>query len=672
MAKSAAKQIEELRAEIRRHDRLYFVEHAPEISDQAYDRLMRQLQELEQAHPELVTPDSPTQRVGEQPLEAFESVTHTIPMRSVDNTYSPDELRDFDRRVQRELGHADYTYVVDPKIDGVAVSLRYEDGSFARGATRGDGTTGDDISQNLRTVRSVPLSLAGKDQPAVLEVRGEIFWPRRSFQAANARRLKQGQTPFANPRNATSGTLKQLDPRLVAERELAFVAHGFGVIDPPPRDAATQSALWEHLHRWGIPTSPLIRRYDDIEQVINDLDDWNTKRFELEYEIDGLVIKVDQLALRDELGATSKAPRWCIAYKFAAEQAQTTLASVDFQVGKLGTITPRANLEPVQLGGTTVSHATLHNFDQVQRLGLHYHDRVTIEKAGEIIPQVVEVDARARRPDARPVEPPTRCPACDGEVARDPNGVYLRCLNPRCPAQLVERLIFFCGRDQMDIDGVGPKLIEALVGADLVHSYGDLYRLKDHRDELLQIERLGEKSVDNILSAIAASKRRPLARVLAALSIRHVGTTTAELLADHFPTIAALQNASLDDLQDVDGVGPEMAESLRRWLDSDAGQQTIDELRAAGVNLPQPRATGGDDPPRAGKTFVVTGTLADYSRHEIEATIKRLGGKATGSVSSNTDYLVAGENPGRKLAKAQSLDVPVLDEAAFRHLIGDA
>jgi DNA ligase (NAD+) len=314
----------------------------------------------------------------------------------------------------------------------------------------------------------------------------------------------------------------------------------------------------------------------------------------------------------------------------------------------------------------------LHNFDQVQRLGLHYHDRVTIEKAGEIIPQVVEVDARARRPDAQPVEPPTRCPACDGEVARDPNGVYLRCLNPRCPAQLVERLIFFCGRDQMDIDGVGPKLIEALVGADLVHSYGDLYRLKDHRDELLQIERLGEKSVDNILSAIAASKRRPLARVLAALSIRHVGTTTAELLADHFPTIAALQNASLDDLQDVDGVGPEMAESLRRWLDSDAGQQTIDELRAAGVNLTQPRDTGGDDTPLAGKTFVVTGTLADYSRHEIEATIKRLGGKATGSVSSNTDYLVAGENPGRKLAKAQSLDVPVLDEAAFRHLIGDA
>lgn len=665
-----ARRIEELRREIRRHDTLYFVHQAPEVSDREYDRLMQELRELEGAHPGLITPDSPTQRVGERPLEGFDHVTHRIPMRSIDNTYSPSALREFDRRVRKGLGDEAFEYVVDPKIDGVAVSLRYENGVLAVGATRGDGITGDDITQNLRTIRSIPLRLVEDHWPATLEVRGEVFWPRQDFNQFNRQRQADGETPFANPRNATAGTLKQLDSRIVGRRNLAFIAHGVGLIDPWPEELDTHMELFEWLHAGGIPTSPHARLCADIDAALEFVEEWEKRRHELEYDTDGLVIKVNRFDQRERLGSTSKAPRWCIAYKFAAEQATTRLVSVDFQVGKLGTITPVANLEPVQLAGTTVKRASLHNFDQVKRLDLHVHDLVAVEKAGEIIPQVVAVDASERKPDAAAIEPPAQCPVCAGETVQDEGGVYVRCINPACGAQVVERLRFFCGRGQMDIEGAGVKLIEALVNADLVHTYGDLYRLHDRRDELVQLERLGEKSVDNLLAAIEESKRQPLGRVLAALNIRHIGTHTAELLAGHFGSLSALREADEDALRSVDGIGPEMAASLRRWFDSDTGQQIVAELEAAGLNLTQPQVAQAEtEQPLADQTVVVTGTLARYSRQEIEELIKRLGGKSTSSVSKKTSFVVAGDAPGSKVEKAHRLGVPVLTEAEFEQRI---
>ncbi len=671
-ARKAAQRIKTLRAELLRHDQLYFVEHNPEISDERYDELMHELRALEAAHPELVTSDSPSQRVGELPIEGFDHVRHAVPMLSIDNTYSPDELREFDQRVRKLLEGEPYTYIVDPKIDGVAVSLRYEDSQLVLGATRGDGVTGDDITQNLRAIRSVPLRLSGEDWPAVLEVRGEVYWPRTGFDRTNEQRVASGEEPFKNPRNATAGTLKQLNARVVAPRGLAFQCHGFGQIAPPLTDVEAYAELIARIRDWGIPTSPHERRCNDIDAVIAFVDEWNAQRSTLDYDTDGLVVKIDRLDQRETLGRTSKAPRWCIAYKYAAEQATSRVLSVDFQVGKLGTITPVANLEPVELAGTTVRRASLHNFDQVRRLDLHLGDVVRVEKAGEIIPQVVGVDANARDKKAKPIKPPTACPVCAGEVVQDENGVYLRCINPACDAQIIERLRFFCARGQMDIEGAGIKLVEALVRAGLVHSYADIYRLHEKRDELLELERMGEKSVDNLLAGIAASKERPLSRVVAALNIRHVGSNTAELLSEHFGDIDALCATDIETLQAVDGVGPEVANSLHTWLHSETGQATIADLRDAGVNLTQPRdeSAAAASQALAGKTFVVTGTLAKYKRSEIEALIKQLGGKTTGSVSKKTDYLVAGESPGGKLEKARKLGVTVLTEADFDALIG--
>ncbi len=661
-------EIERLRNEIRRHDYLYYTLARPEISDQEYDRLMRRLAELERRHPELITPDSPTQRVGEQPLEGFEHVRHRVPMLSIDNTYSPAELREFDARVRKLLAGERFDYVIDPKIDGVAVALRYEHGRLTLGATRGDGQVGDDITRNLRTIRAIPLALLGDDWPDVLEVRGEVFWPRSDFEQTNRQRIAAGAEPFKNPRNATAGTLKQLDPRVVAERNLSFVTHGFGEIEPFPPGVRLHTELFARFKRWGLPISPHMHHAADIDEVIAFVERWETQRHQLDYETDGLVIKVNQLDLRRKLGATAKAPRWCIAFKYAAEQAESRIVSVDFQVGKLGTITPVANLEPVELAGTTVRRATLHNFEQVSRLDLHVGDAVIVEKAGEIIPQVIRALPEKRPAGARPIRPPTRCPQCRGPVAQDEGGVYLRCINPACPAQIVERLKFFCGRDQMDIEGAGPKLIEALYQHGLLRSFADLYRLRDHRDELIQIERLGEKSVDNLLAAIEASRQRPLARVLAALGIRHVGANTAELLAEHFGDIDALMAADRDELMQIEGIGPEVADSLVQWFSSDTGKQTIAELRRVGVNLTQPRRRRRTGGALAGKTVVVTGTLQNYSRKAIEQRLKELGARPASSVSRNTDFVLAGENPGSKLAKARQLGVRVITEAEFEEL----
>jgi DNA ligase (NAD+) len=665
--RSAEQRVLALRAEIARHDRLYFVDNSPEISDQQYDQLMAELRELEAAHPDLITPDSPSQRVGEQPLEGFEHVRHRIPMQSVDNTYSPNELRAFDQRVSKTLDGAQYAYLVDPKVDGVAVSLRYEDGRFVVGATRGDGRTGDDITQNLRTLRGIPLRLAGEDWPAVLEVRGEVYWPRPAFDAHNAKRIKAGEEPFANPRNATSGTLKQLDPRLVADRGLHFVVHGFGEIQPWPDDVRDAVQMNKCVRGWGLPTNPLTEVFSDIEAVIESLDRWLQRRGQLDYEIDGLVIKVQRFDQRDVLGSRSKAPRWCIAYKFAAEQAETVLESVTLQVGKQGTITPVANLQPVSLAGTTVKRATLHNYDQIERLELHVGDRVIVEKAGEIIPQVVAVAARGDH--AQPIRRPSECPECGGSVQQDAGGVYLRCINPTCPAQLVERLRFFCARDQMDIEGAGAVLVEMLVSQGLVKTYGDLYRLSAQRAELLELERMGQKSVDGLLAGIEASKQQPLARVLAALNIRHIGNTTAELLADHFGDMDSLVAADQESLLKIDGIGAELAQSLRNWFESPAGQAVLVDLKTVGVNMTQPREGSSEAPVLSGKTLVVTGTLSRYTRKEIQDCIKALGGKASSSVSKKTDYVVVGDDAGSKLTKAQELGVATLSEDEFDALI---
>ena len=666
----AQQRIATLRDEIGRHDHTYYVLAAPVISDREYDALFRELQDLERAFPDLIAPDSPTQRVGGRPLEQFNQIAHDVPMLSVDNTYNEADLREFDARVQKGLAGRPYAYVVDPKIDGVAVSLRYEDGTLALAATRGDGRTGDDITQNARTIRSIPLKLqAGTDLfagpiPQILEIRGEVYWPLKSFETFNAKREAAGEPRFANPRNATAGTLKQLDARVVAERGLAFIAHGFGRIEP--LDVPTYHELFDRFKQWGIPVSPFARRIDTIDEVIKTIAVWDVKRNELDYATDGLVLKIDRLDQRQILGTTARSPRWCIAYKFAAERARTKLLSVRFQVGKLGTITPVANFEPVELAGTTVKSASLHNFDQIERLGVRIGDMIYVEKAGEIIPQVVGVDTAARKKTTRAIEPPAQCPECGSKTVRDENGVFLRCANPACPAQIKERLRYFCARDQMDIEGVGTSLVDQLVDSGLVHEFADLYRLTDRREELIALERMGEKSADNLIAAIETSKQKSLSRVLAALNIQHVGVNTAALLADHFNSMAALADATADALQEVEGVGPELAQSIRTFFESPAGQKTVKDLEAVGLKMTQPRKKTAGPQPFAGKTIVVTGTLENFSRKEIQDFIASLGGKATSSVSAKTDFVVAGADPGSKLNKATALGVEIIDENEFR------
>ncbi len=659
MAKEVKKQVERLRNEIRRHDYFYYVLNQQEITDQQYDKLFSELKSLEEANPQFITSDSPTQRVSERPLDGFKTVRYAIPMLSIDNTYSPEELKAFDERVAKGLESRDYGYVVELKIDGVASSLRYEHGLLVTGATRGDGRVGDDVTANVRTIKAIPLRLTG-DAPDVLEVRGEVYMPTKSFAALNKQREKEGETLFANPRNATAGSLKLLDSRITAKRNLAFFAYATGETSQPlGKDHYETLQVFKKL---GLPVNPNIKKAKNIDEVIGICNSWDKKREQLEYQIDGMVVKVNRLDHREILGFTGRAPRWCISYKFAAEQAETVVESIDVQVGKGGTLTPVANLKPVFLAGTTVKRASLHNFDQMKRLDVREGDTVVIEKAGEIIPQVVEVKKERRPAHTVSFKLPKKCPNCGGDVKKDEEGVFLRCVNPHCLGQLKERLRYFAGRGQMDIENLGEALIDQLAETGLVKNVADIYKLQ--KEDLIELERMADKSAQNVIDSIEASKTRPLWRLVAGLGIRHIGVQTAQDLAEHFGSLEALMNAGQADLDAIEQVGEKVAESVYEFFHNNKNASVIKELLAAGIKpeLPKKARAKGK---LSGKTIVVTGTLEKFSRGQIEEAIRDAGGKATSSVSKATDFVLAGEDPGSKLDKALKLGVKVINEKQF-------
>jgi DNA ligase (NAD+) len=666
MGRSIRSKIDDLRRQIDRHNYLYYVEAAPEISDLEFDRLLEKLKNLEAEHPELVTADSPTQRVGGQPIAGFRQVEHRVPMLSIDNTYNEPDLREFDQRVRRALKDAAPAYVVEHKIDGVSVSLLYEKGRFARGATRGDGVRGDDITHNLRTVRDIPLHLLADHSqlPAVLEIRGEVYLTSTELSRLNRLQAERGERLFANTRNAAAGSLKLLDPRLCAERRLRFFAHSEGQL----AGLAFHNHLefLDRLQKLGIPVVPHSGLFNTIDQAIAYCSEQLEARHALDYETDGIVIKVNDYAQRERLGVTSKVPRWAIAYKVELWQESTRLENIRVQVGKTGMLTPVGDLKPVVIAGSTITRVSLHNADEIERKDIRIGDTVVVEKAGKVIPHVVRVGLEKRTGGEKRFHFPTRCPACGSKATRDEGGVYIRCLNPSCPAQLKERLRYFASRRAMDIEGLGPALVDQLVDRGLVRSLPDLYGLRE--EEVVALEHMGTRSAANLIGGIAASKDRGLARLLTGLGIRHVGERNARLLAESFGRMDALLHASREELAAVPGFGPIVANSIHQFLQGAAGRKTIDELRQHGVRMTE-RQPGTAPSKLAGKSLVVTGTLDHYSREEIEELIHRLGGRAASSVSPRTDFVIAGEKPGTKLTKARALGIKVLSEAEFRQMI---
>ena len=663
-----AQRAAELRQLIDHHNYRYYVEDKPEISDKEFDRLLKELEELEAAHPELATPDSPTRRVGGQPIDAFKTVHHRIPMLSIGKAFSADELREFDGRVRKALGKQPVQYVVELKIDGVAVSLTYTDGLLTLGATRGSGKAGDDITENLKTVRGVPLRLRTDKPPSHFEARGEVYMSKADFARLNEEVVSRGEERYANPRNLASGSLKQLDSRITAKRRLRLFAYSVGVVD-----GVTLPSHLEALHllrESGFPVNPKIRSFDTIEEVIAYCDSWSEKRFELPYETDGMVIKVNDFEQQRRLGATNKEPRWAAAYKFEAEQAITTIRTIKVEVGKYGELTPVAHFDPpVQLCGTTVSRATLHNAAQIEQKDIRVGDSVIVVKRGEIIPYVEQSLPEARNGTEKVFHFSSRCPACGAPTVREPDAPTPRCTNTAaCPAQLQGRLESFAKRERMNIEGLGEAIAEQLVEAKLVETVADLYRLK--LAQLLALERMGKKSAQNLLDEIEKSKTCGLARLLAGLSIYGVGETMAIQLAEAFPSIDLLLAATKDELADIKGFGPKRAESIYTFFHSPAGRKLVDDLRGAGLKLTEDVKAKATVGPLVGKTVVATGTLQNYSRKQIEEVIVRHGGKSASSVSKKTDYVVAGDDAGSKLDKARQLGVPVLTEQEFDRLIG--
>lgn len=655
-----SQKISKLKQQITEHDRLYYVLASPVISDFEYDKLFEQLKELERQNPEFITADSPTQRVGGEPIEGFQQVRHTTAMLSIDNTYSYGQLRDFDSRVKKNLETKDYSYVVELKIDGLAVSLTYKNGILEQAATRGDGEFGDDVTTNIRTIKSIPLKLSG-NYPQILEVRGEVYMPISAFNHLNSIKSQQGEREFANPRNAASGSLKLLDASITAQRKLAFF--GYSISQTGNKIADTHFQTLEKLKQFGLPVNPNTKKASDIEQVIDICSSWQDKRHKLEYMIDGMVIKVDNFSQQESLGTTGRAPRWCIAYKFAPEQADTVVESVDIQVGKTGILTPVANLTPVKLAGTTVKRASLHNFDEISRLELAQGDTVIVEKAGEIIPQVVAVKQRALT--RVPIEIPKHCPVCSGKTERDENGVYIRCTNVSCPAVIREKLIYFVGKGQMNIDGLGQSLIDRLIQANLIKNFADIYRLRF--DQLAELDRMGDKSAANIMQAIEESKNAPLSRFITALGIANVGEQTAEILAENFGSLKELVNAGIEQLNEIEQIGPVMADSIYQYFHNPDNTAVINQLIELGIQAEHKEQKVSNK--LNNKIFVITGTLDNISRVDAENLIKQNGGKCSSSVSKKTDYLLAGDNPGSKVQKAEKLGVAVITLEKFYEMI---
>ncbi len=663
-AEKPERRIEELKSEIAEHDRRYYLEAAPTISDQEYDGLYRELRELEAQFPELVAPDSPTQRVGGAPLESFLQVAHRTPMLSLDNTYSEEEVGDFFGRLQRLLPGETIEAIIEPKVDGVALSVLYRNGLLEYAATRGNGVSGDDVTRNIRTIRAVPVRLRGS-APEEVEVRGEVFLPKKVFAALNVGRQESGEALFANPRNTAAGSLKQLDPALVAKRKLSAIFYGFGLLTGDK--VTTHQQALDRLKKWGLPTHHQTWTAQSVEEVIKAIQELGQIRHDFEFEIDGAVVKVNRYDLRERLGYTSKAPRWAMAFKYQAERAETRVRSIQVNVGRSGKLTPVANLDPVLVSGTTVARATLHNGDEVRRKDVREGDVVVIEKAGEIIPAVVEVLKDRRTGEEKPFEMPLNCPSCGQAVVRLPGQVDVRCVNVECPVQVKRRLEHFAHRGALDIEGLGEMMVDQLVEKGLVKRVDHIYELDE--EKLGRLDRMGQKSISNLLAGIAASKKQPLWRLIFGLGILHVGATAARELADHFGTLDKLQGASFEELVRVQNTGEVVGASIRDWFENRDNLALIESLKKHALNFGE--ADGRETKSHAlqGSSWVITGTLSE-PREIFEEMIRRNGGRVTASVSKKTSYLLAGEDAGSKLDKARQLGIETLTEAKFREKLG--
>jgi len=660
----AKKRVEELRELLDKANKAYYQDAQPFISDKEFDDYLAELEKLEDKY-NLVDPQSPTQRVGGEPSSDFETVQHPTPLLSLDNTYNEDELNDFDRRVRDILEHENFSYLVELKFDGAAIRLRYEKGDLVLGATRGDGESGDDITRNIKTIKDIPLHL-DDDFPEVVEVRGEAYMEREAFVRLNEHREEQGLNSFANPRNSTAGSLKMQDPREVARRPIRFFS--FDLLTDETDKEITQHQKMKLLDKFGLPVCEHYKQCANIDDVHTQIDEWESLRHDLPFETDGVVVKVNEEKYRNTLGTTSKAPRWAIAYKFEAQQATTTLQDITLQVGRLGKITPVAELKAVELAGTTVKRASLHNEDEIHRKDIRIGDRVVVEKAGEIIPQVISVVNPEREDRGPRFEMPQNCPACNEKLIKLGDDVDWRCINPECPPQVRQRIEHFASRDAMDIDGLGEAVVDQLVSEQLIHNYADLYDLT--QEQLLPLERMAEKSAQNLINAIKESKSQPLDRVIYAIGIRFVGKTVARDLAEGFQTMNALMDASKESIEEIDSIGPKIAQSVVEFFNQDHNREIVAKLRKHGLKLVMEQKQQASQK-LDGKTFVLTGSLPSLTRKEATQLIEKHGGKTTSSVSGNTDYLLAGDSPGSKYDKAKELDIPILDQNTFLDLIDE-
>ena len=665
--KKIQQRLDTLREEINSHNYLYYVLDNPEVPDSEYDRLLNELNDIEQQYPELITSDSPTQRVGATPLDSFSEVKHEVPMLSLGNAFSDQDMEDFDRRIREGVENETIEYAAEPKLDGLAISLLYEDGILVRAATRGDGRTGEDVTLNIRTIDAIPLKLRGKNYPPVIEIRGEVVMPKAGFEKLNQMQIEKGEKPFVNPRNAAAGSLRQLDPRVTATRPLSFYSYGVGLVDGVTLPKK-HSQVMEKLKSWGLRINPESKVVKGFKGCLSYYEKLAEKRNDLPDEIDGIVYKVDDIEQQNIMGFVSRAPRWAIARKFPAQEEITKLLAIDIQVGRTGALTPVARLEPVFVGGVTVSNATLHNQDEIDRLDARVGDSVIVRRAGDVIPQIVSVIKSKREGKPRRFHLPNTCPVCGSETARFDDEAVTFCTGGLyCEAQRKEAIKHFASRRAMNIDGLGDKLVEQLVDEGMIHTIADLYHLE--LDKLVELERMAEKSAKNLINSLEQSKKTTLARFVFALGIHSIGETTAQTLANHFSTLENIMNASEEELLAVPDVGPIVAENVITFFKQSHNLEVVNELIAAGISWPKIKKKSSDEQPLAGKTFVVTGTLATMGRNDAKSALQELGAKVSGSVSKKTDYVVVGENPGSKATKAEELGITILDESALTKLL---